>query len=56
LEILISEDSSFCLHRNKKYVEKNAIPEESRLLGRPMQMWENNIKMDLRETGCASAD
>ena len=56
LQILISEDSSFCLHGNKKYVQKFVIPDESRLLGRPMQMWEDNIKMDLRETGCASAD
>lgn len=56
LQILISEDSSLCLHRNKKYVQKFVIPEKSRLPGRPIQMWENNVKMDLRETGCASAD
>lgn len=56
LQILISEDSSFCLLGNKKYVQKFVIPDESRLLGRPMQMWEDNIKMDLRETGCASAN
>jgi hypothetical protein len=26
-------------------------PEEKRQLGRPRRRWENNIKMDLRETG-----
>jgi hypothetical protein len=33
-----------------------SIPEGSRLVGRPTQTWEDNIKMSLRETGCASAD
>jgi hypothetical protein len=28
-----------------------AKPEEKRPLGRPRRRWEDNIKMDLRETG-----
>jgi len=31
-------------------------PEGKRLLGRPMRRWENNIKMDLRETGIEGAN
>jgi len=27
-------------------------PEWKRPLGRPWNRWENNIKMDLKETGC----
>ena len=28
-------------------------PEEKRALGRPRCRWEDNIKMDLQEVGCA---
>jgi hypothetical protein len=31
-------------------------PEGRRPLGRPRRRWEDNIKMDLREVGCGSAD
>jgi hypothetical protein len=31
-------------------------PERKRLLGRPERKWENNIKMDLRETGLGIID
>jgi hypothetical protein len=31
-------------------------PESKRLLGRPRRRWEDNIKMDLRETGIDGAD
>jgi hypothetical protein len=40
-----------------KWGEENAYsivvekPEGKRPLGRPRRMWEDNIKMDLRETG-----
>jgi len=31
-------------------------PEEKRLLGKPRCMWEDNIKMDLREIGIDGAN
>jgi hypothetical protein len=31
-------------------------PEEKRALGRPRHKWEDNIKMDLRETGWGGMD
>jgi hypothetical protein len=31
-------------------------PEEMRALGRPIYKWEDNIKMDLRETGWGDMD
>jgi hypothetical protein len=31
-------------------------PEEKRPLGRPRRMWEDNIKMELRETGIDMAN
>jgi hypothetical protein len=31
-------------------------PEDKRPLGRPRRRWENNIKMDLRETGFGDVD
>jgi hypothetical protein len=31
-------------------------PEGRRPLGRPRRRWEDNIKIDLREVGCGSAD
>jgi hypothetical protein len=31
-------------------------PEGKRPSGRPRRRWENNIKMDLQEVGCASMD
>jgi hypothetical protein len=31
-------------------------PEEKRPLGRPRRRWEDNIKMDLQEVGCAVMD
>jgi hypothetical protein len=31
-------------------------PEGRRPLGRPRHIWEDNIKMDLREVGCGGAD
>ena len=31
-------------------------PEEKRPLGRPRLRWEDNIKMDLQEVGCAGMD
>ena len=30
--------------------------ERKRPLGRPRRRWEDNIKMDLQEVGCASID
>jgi hypothetical protein len=33
-----------------------ATPEGKRLLGRPRYRWEDNIKMDLQETGCGNVD
>jgi hypothetical protein len=37
----------------KVLVEK---PEGRRQLGRPWHRWEDNIRMDLREVGCACVD
>ena len=31
-------------------------PEGKRPLGRPRRRWEDNIKMDLQEVGCAGMD
>jgi hypothetical protein len=31
-------------------------PEEKRPLGRPEPTWEDNIKMNVRETGCEDVD
>jgi hypothetical protein len=31
-------------------------PEGRRPLGRPRRRWEDNIRMDLREVGCAGVD
>jgi hypothetical protein len=31
-------------------------PEGKRPVGRPRRRWEDNIKMDLQEVGCASMD
>jgi len=31
-------------------------PEEKRSLGRPRHRWDDNIKMDLQEVGCAGVD
>ena len=31
-------------------------PERKRALGRPRRRWEDNIKMDLKEVGCAGMD
>jgi hypothetical protein len=31
-------------------------PEGKKLLGRPRRMWEDNIKMDLRELGWSGMD
>jgi hypothetical protein len=31
-------------------------PEGRRTLGRPRRMWEDNIRMDLREVGCECVD
>jgi len=31
-------------------------PEGKRPLGRPRRKWENNIKMELQEVGCAGVD
>jgi hypothetical protein len=31
-------------------------PEEKRPLGRPMRIWEGNIKVDLHEVGCGGID
>jgi hypothetical protein len=40
------------------YYRKRRLPSVSfiRTLERPMQRWEDNIKMDLKETGCDSVD
>jgi len=38
------------MYRNLSYLKKVDY------WGDPVQMWENNIKMDLRETGYATAD
>jgi hypothetical protein len=31
-------------------------PEGKRLLGRPRRRWEDNVRMDLQEVGCACGD
>ena len=31
-------------------------PEGKRPLGRPSRRWDDNIKMDLKETGCGGTD
>ena len=31
-------------------------PEEKRTLGRPWGIWEDNIKLDLKEMGCGGVD
>jgi hypothetical protein len=32
------------------------MPHAKRTLGRPRCRWENNIKMEVRETGCDAVD
>jgi hypothetical protein len=43
-------------HTLKTYMGSSYMPEGKRALGRPRHRWENNIKMDLNETGWEGAD
>jgi hypothetical protein len=43
--------------RGERHVQGfGAKPEGKRSLGRPRHRWEDNIKMDLQEVGCAGMD
>ena len=42
--------------RNGVYRDVVGKTEGKRPLGRPRRRWENNIKMDLQEVGCAGID
>jgi hypothetical protein len=42
--------------KRKAYKILVGKPEEQRLLGRHRCRWEDNIKMDLKETGCGGMD
>jgi hypothetical protein len=42
----------------RRYVYRVSVrkPEGKKPLGRPMYVWEDNIKMDLHEVGCGGMD
>jgi hypothetical protein len=44
------------MEENNAYMVLIANPEENRQPGRPIRMWVDNIKMDLREIGWAGMD
>jgi len=47
---------SACGDRRSVYRVLVGKPEGKRPLGRPRRRWEDNIKMDLQEVGCAGMD